>query len=276
MNATENKAAAIAAYRAHPGINATTLKAARTSMLHARHAYRRGYADPTAAMELGTAVHAMLSCIAGTSPVCGVVRYDGRRAGKEWEAFAAANASALILPAAAYDSAVAMHDGARPLLDAVVKSGGAGEFERPIFWTAYGVSCKALPDLIQEGVLLDIKTTTDIRERTIEAQAEKMGWWLQLGWYLAAYESDMPKARRPDIYILAIESKPPYDSALYRMDDDSIDQGRKEAFILARRFAACLSAGEFPGIANGKTLALTRPEWTQTDSVDLSDINPEE
>lgn len=272
---TTGKQAEIAAYRAHPGINATTIKAGRTSMLHACHAYQRVDIEPTAAMELGTAVHAMLASLAGTSPVSGVVRYEGRRAGKEWEAFALAHADGIILPAAAHETACAMHDAARPHLDGLIRIGGAGEFEKPIFWERDGVKCKALPDLIQERHIVDFKTTGAIDPRTIERNSYSMGWHLQMGWYMDAHATLYPNAGRPTVWILAIESKPPHDVVLYRMDDDALDRGRNEAREIAATFAACLTVGKFPGIqSGGMPLALALPTWAETTAVGLDDLDP--
>ncbi len=274
---TENKAAEIAAYRAHPGINATTLKAARTSMLHARQAYQRGDMAPTSAMELGTAVHAMLSSLAGTSPVSGVIKYDGTRRGKEWEAFAIDHADKIILPAAAHATACRMHDNARESMDGLVRMGGAGNFEKPVFWERDGVSCKALPDLMQDGQIVDIKTTTAIDPRSIEATSYRMGWHLQMGWYMDAYEATYKDGKRPAVYILAIESKPPHDVAVYKMDDDALDRGRTDARELAIRFNSCMQTNSFPGIANGQMLALALPVWAEeTSTVDFTDTNAED
>lgn len=269
---TTDKQAEIAAYRAHPGINATTIKAGRTSMLHARHAYRRGDIEPTPAMELGTAVHAMLASIMGFGAEA-VVRYEGRRAGKEWEAFAIANADKIILPAAAHDTASAMFQAANVPLCDLIRIGGAGEFEKPIYWERDGVKCKALPDLIQEKQIVDFKTTTTIDPRTIERNSYSMGWHLQMGWYMDAHATLYPNAGRPTVWILAIESKPPHDVVLYRMDDDALDRGRNEAREIAARFAACLAANSFPGIqSGGMPLALALPTWAETDTVDMTEL----
>ena len=270
---TTDKRAEIAAYRANPAINASTLKAARTSMKHARHAYQRGDIEPTAAMELGTAVHAMLASLAGTSPVSGVVRYEGRRAGKDWEAFAIDHADDIILPAAAHDTACAMHAAAAPMLNDLIRIGGAGEFEQPVYWERDGVKCKALPDLMQEKQIVDFKTTTAIDPRTIERNSYASGWHLQMGWYMDAHAVAFPKAERPTVWILAIESKPPHDAVLYRMDDDALDHGRKEARELAARFNSCLQTNSFPGIqAGGLPLALALPTWVEADAVDMTGI----
>lgn len=264
---TENKAAEIAAYRAHPGINATTIKAGRTSMLHARHAYQRGDIKPTAAMELGSAVHAMLSGMQS------VIEYAGTRRGKDWESFAAANPDALILPTESFSAAVAMAENAKSSMLQVEHSDA--QRERPLYWKRNGYECKALPDFVAPGVLLDIKTTGSIEPRKIERASYDSGWHVQLGWYALGLAND--GCRPDDVFVLAIESKPPFDAVLYRMDDDAIDRGMKEACEIADRFAACLQSGKFPGIANGETLALALPPWVdENTTVDFTDTEKED
>src|SRR5688572_29484352 len=66
------------------------LKAIGTSPMHYEHALSVALAD-TKSFRMGRAVDAILF---GT---CGVVDYDGQRRGKEWAAFAEANAGSICL-----------------------------------------------------------------------------------------------------------------------------------------------------------------------------------
>jgi hypothetical protein len=264
---------AIAAYYARQAINATAIKAGRTSMRHMHHAMTRPHDDETSpAMELGKAVHAMLLTNAGHN----VAPYGGIRRGKEWEAFAADNVGKLILPQAAFDTALAMEKAGEQLLR---KMFCPGAFEEPIFWQRNGKECKALPDF--RGVtsdsstvrIVDIKTTGKIDPRSFERSAYDMGLHIQAGWYAEASASlcSLPV----EWFVIAIESKQPHDAILYRIDDDMVDHGRREACQIADRYAECCEARCWPGIAGGEMLALALPTWVEPGAVDMSGMEGE-
>ena len=70
----------------NPPVRFSHLRAYGRSAMHGHHARTQPEQEPTAAMQLGSAVHAL---VLGNKPV---VAYPGAvRRGKEWEAFAAAH-----------------------------------------------------------------------------------------------------------------------------------------------------------------------------------------
>lgn len=264
-----------AEYHARPGLSATVLKAARKSMLAARHVatVRR---EPTAAMSFGTLVH--LAVLEPHKLADRVAVYDGRRAGKEFDAFAAANSGRTILKPDEMDELAAVRDAVHASTEARAMLGGTF-VEASVFWTdPAGEKAKARPDAFHpSGVLVDIKTTSAITPRAFERQAWELGYAIQLGWYrrglrandVAVYEAN----------IIAIESAAPHDVVVYRVDDALMDWGEREAVRLAAQYRACGHAGRYPGVSAAR-LALGAPAWAADDvaavppaeTVDASDL----
>src|SRR5574341_1373220 len=205
-------------------VNWTTLKAMRASPKHYRYAAEHATGD-TAAMRDGRAVHtAVLE--PDRFPLDYAIWAGERRAGKEWEVFKAANHDKTILRADEYAycleirDAVRAHPVARHLLE-------AGEAGKTITWTdaATGLPCKGRIDWLNGIGLCDLKTTADLDPIRFAATAARLGYHCQLAFYrrgLAANGIDAP------VKIMAVEKNPPYDVAVFSLDEDTLFAGDEE------------------------------------------------
>lgn len=243
MSEQTNAASARAAYHADTGaIHASAIKYGRKSM-KAMRAYITGQIkrEPSAAMRLGTLVH--LAVLEPERFAAEVVVFDGAtRRGKEWDAFLAANDGAQIVKAdekahiQAIRDAVLGHAAAREIVDAT-------RHEVRLDWTdpAYG-RAGALVDLLGDGFIADLKTTTTVDERAFCRQCFNLGYFEQMAWYRRGAGVDGVK-------IIAVETSAPFDVAVYSIAGMCLDPFYRKAAAIASEYRECERVGYFPGAA---------------------------
>lgn len=247
-------------YAAHPGINASAIKAGKKSMLAMRHAITSaGTRTETPALKLGRIIHARL--LDRTLPVV----WNGRRAGKEWDKFAADNDGSDIVTADELDQISACVQRVRddaiagPLLDGCI-------YEASVFWTgkAYG-EAKARPDAYNatRRILIDVKTTRDASIGAFVRQAFNLQYHVQMAWYRIGLEAAGVSVT--DTYVIAVEPQPPFDVVVYRYDEAALEQGAADAVKIASEYRACCAAGKWPGCGGGELRALGLPTWAVAD-----------
>jgi len=248
-------------YQSLPGVNWSSLKHMAKSPKH----YLCEKTPPpyvTAAMVKGRAGHtATLEPDLFASEY--VVFPGSRRAGKEWDAFEAANEGRTILKANEAEAAWAMskavraHPFAGPLL-------GGGEAEVSIQWVdpETGLACKGRMDYLRPNALIDLKTSADLDRRRFAARALDLGHHGQLAFYLRGLKA---LGREPvETYLIAVEQSEPYDVGLFTVDPAALEIGDALVSTLLNRLAECEATGEWPGRYPGvETFYL--PQWAYSD-----------
>jgi hypothetical protein len=201
------------------------LRAYGRSGAHGKHA-RAGGSDETAAMEKGTAVHAL---IFGNRKVIG---YPGTvRRGKEFDAFAAEHVDAEILTMTAYDES-------RRIADAVLSSELAapllkGVVEQTIRFTWMGEQCRSTPDVRGSTFLTELKTTQS-------ADPERFFWHsLRYHYHAQMRMQQIACMAKLDCYVVAIESSAPYPVTVLRFTDRALEQGEKLLMLWMERLRNC-------------------------------------
>lgn len=168
------------------------------------------------------------------------------RRGKEWEKFAEANASKMIVKQAELETAQAMaksllcHEEARQYVQ-------GGEYVEHTFQALMGGRLiRFTPDTFEPGAFLfDLKTTTDASPERFPWQALKLGYHGQLAFYLDGVE--LLGIQPPEtVAIAAIESKPPYAVCLYTLTPAAIDFGRRLYRKWFEDFLNCERSGSWP------------------------------
>ena len=134
--------------------------------------------EATGPMRIGTAVHRLV--LGGRlSPV-----FDGRRAGKEWIAFAAEHEDpSEILSTSEFARAqhIAAACSKHPTVAAYLD--GAW-FERPLAWEVNGVACETLGiDILSPARHGDFKTVPSVAEKRVLRHCEDMLYHAQIAWY---------------------------------------------------------------------------------------------
>ena len=242
------------------GVNFSTLKRVAKSPLDYYYGLTHERPD-TAPMSIGRAVH-----VAVLEPDTLPLRYavwDGYRRGKDWTQFQEANEGREILTATEYARCLAIRDSVRshpvagPLL-------AKGESEVTVQWTdeETGLSCKARLDHLCGDALTDLKTTTDIGHRAFARTCARYEYHAQMAHYqngLLATGHDPAPVR-----IVAVESEPPHDVAVYLVDEDALYAGADKVAKWLRIVAECQESGLWPG-QYPEQVTLDLPPWAFDD-----------
>ena len=254
-----------AEYRAHPGVNKSTLWEMRKSPAHYQHIMDTPRED-SPALAFGRAVHKLV-----LQPETFTEEYavapsgiDRRtKTGREaWEAFTAKAGAREILTAEDFETAKAMaaavhlNPAARPLLQ-------GKEFERVLFWNdeATGTACKCRCDAVGPGVVVDYKTCTDASTDAFARDAMRYGYDLQAAMYTSGARAN-GYGLGIDWYFIAQEKAPPYAVNVIRAGDAFIERGYWWMQELLRRYEACKNAGSWPGYnAGSEPNEIILPEW---------------
>ena len=247
-------------YHSLPRLSASGAKTLLKSP--ARYKWEREHpAKPTAAMEFGTMLHALV-----LEPHVFQARYalapdvdrrtkDGKAALEAWQAD---NVGKLAVSVDDWDR---VHRMARN-----VEASGAGDLmvggkmEEPILWERDGVPLKAKLDCLGKDSIIDLKTTSADDEDGIQRAAWSFGYHISAAAYQEAAEV-VTGRRLPKVFVF-VQSVAPYDVVILEASDDFIAKGREQWDRAVRLFAACSEFDDWPGMAaqfvSGK---LTPPRW---------------
>lgn len=267
-----------AEYRAFPAANYSTLKEGRESPLAMKWAISNPR-ESTPAMDLGRAVESM----AFGSPEMVVCAPDVDRrtkAGKEeWAAFQAANAGKIVLQPDDYANARTMYANLAGNPDAVRLTQAAKFRQAVAVWIdePTGVTCKARIDAMTPGVCLtDLKTTRSALDaRSFGTEVARMGYHIQAAFYADGFRActgiDTP------FTIVAVQNRPPFDAAVYRLDDAAIEAGRKWYRHLLDVWQRGKLTGFWPGVSAGiGTLEIPKWELQSADNAEWRDAPHDE
>lgn len=206
----------------------------------------------TAAMDRGTAVHAMLF---GGREV--MTWEEGRpRRGKDFDKFQADHPDALILPAKEYAQAqaIAVAVKSNPLAARVLD----GELEVERAWKFGDRACAGRLDVQAPGFITDLKVTNSAQPDRLQHQADRMGWFAQLAWYLdgvIAGHHGTPEAA----YIVAVEPLAPFAVTVGRVNPEALDKGRRTYRLWLEMLLNCEASDSWPAYAQS-VVDLRAPE----------------
>jgi hypothetical protein len=230
---------------------------------------------PTPAMVLGTFTHRMIlePDRVGDFVVWGDQPDQKVRNGGKWEAFKEENEGRTIITRTERNDMVQIVAAVRRN-PAVTKLLREGRSELSMIWKDrdLGHLCKGRIDYLREGppVILDLKTTRDVRPFKFGNQAFQLGYHIKLAMYQNGYFT--LTGETAPVKIIAVENKPPYDSAVYFVPSDVLQQGHEDYLRLMEKIHECEEAGCWPGAVEGEAeLSLPSYAYGQT-SDDLSDL----
>ena len=256
-------------YAAIPAINATAIKAGRTSMLHMRHSLTGPEREETPALRLGRLVHAAILEPDVLLPTLAV--YDGNKQGNKWRDYQAANAGREIVTRAeaaaigAISATVHGNERAAWLLSRT-------RHEAVLTWTGdkYGAA-KARLDGLAADAIVEVKTTRAQTERQFAGQFCGLGYDLQVGWYAEGVCRTTGAQHSPPCWLIVVSSVAPYWCQVVRCADQDVERWRGAAVEIAAQYRECESAGKFDGPLAGVDV-LVEPAWAKGDNgeVDIS------
>ena len=251
-------------YRGAGGLSQSAIKDFIKSPAHYLVATEQT-SEPTPAMQLGTAFHAVMLQDNPTDHYAVKIKMDGRtKDGKAYnEQFALDNAGKVIINS---EEEEILFDMRRSIFKHPLASKlafGLTHKEFAVFGTMETndgmVRLKGLIDGYSEteGYILDYKTCEDasplgfikaIRDRRYDIQSVQYPWLL-----------NNAKMKVKDFYFVCVEKVPPYAVGVYRIDlDNLIETGKKWAWAIGD-FCDCQNTGTFPAYSDDcVTLTLNR------------------
>lgn len=265
-------------YRREPGANQSSLKKILVSPAHYQAALKFKMI-PTPAMEMGTALHCLT--------LDGKAAFDGQyikkpdniklttKEGKEWKAGVGRKK---VLSTGGKDdpwnSVVGMDEALKelawfdPSQEDYIKHN-----EVSIYWDWHGISCKARLDrvLVEEGIVLDLKTTDSVDPEQFTKKVVNLGYDFQAAYYAKAAEEAYGKPFK--FIFVAVERKAPYTVSLFDVTPEMMEEGMAKCNAAVRKLKECEDSGEWPRPVPA-ILPLEYPGWYQSAMVE--EPQPEE
>ncbi len=238
-------------YRKEDGVNQSSLKKILDSPAHYQAALKFRMI-PTPAMEMGTALHCLT--LDGQQAFDGsyVQKPDGikltTKEGKEWKASVGRKK---VLSTGGKDdpwnSILGMDESLKrlawfdPEQEDYIKHN-----EVSVYWEQYGVNCKARLDrvLIDEGIVLDLKTTDTVDPELFTKKVVGLGYDFQAAYYARAAEVAYGKPFK--FIFVAIERKAPYTVDLFEVTPAMMAEGTYKVEKALKLYAECNASGEWP------------------------------
>lgn len=245
-------------YHYAPGISKSGLDMIARSPAH----YQASQAIPrteTPAMRLGTAMHcAVLE--PNRYPdryiraIDGIDRRtkEGKNAWKEFEQQAQGKTILMIEEwdaVARMSESISIHQSASGLLM-------EGHSEVSVFAELEGIQVKCRPDWIREdGIVVDLKTTRNASPRAFAKSVANFRYQVQDSFYRDVITSSGFEVTA--FVFIAVESSPPYQVAVYTLESEAVDLGRRLYQRDLATYRTCLSQDYWPGYSDEvMTLAL--------------------
>lgn len=213
--------------------------------------------EETVALRMGAGFHGILF---GDKTV---VKYDGRRAGKAWDAFEAEHLELghVILNAKEHATTTAMVDRIRRHKRAMGLLFDGTILETSIEWSFAGRACRSTPDARHPGPggwCVDLKSTRCAEPRWFAREILRRSYHAQLGFYDDAIEC--ADVRPAESYVVAVENVPPHCVTVVRITDEA----KQLAARLLRQWWERLLAAEaanYYGDYVEADVDLELPEW---------------
>lgn len=257
-------------YEKVPALNGSKLMHMRRSAMSFR--YMTTHPQPeTQAQALGTMVHKLVlePDTVGQIAVWGREEWMKVRNGKKWEEFQYESEGKTIMTAKDYDAAIYMSSAALENAPIRKYAYAEGKTEVSLFWRdpVNNRYFKArLDKIIPDGdIIFDLKTTRDCHSFKFGTQAYTLGYHIKMALYARGYE--ILTGRKPIVRIGAIDSRPPHESAVYRVTGDSLAQGWDELDQLVTRLSECEKRNTWPA-EHAEETDLLLPAWTQYEELE--------
>jgi hypothetical protein len=121
------------------------------------------------------------------------------------------------------------------------------EIEQSLYWTDpdTGILCKCRPDILRPSLIADLKTAHDGSAWSFSKAIYEYCYHIQAAIIQEALKNLNQKIIK-DFLFLVIEKKAPYATAIYPLDQASLEQGHYEFKKLLADYQRCLKTDEWP------------------------------
>lgn len=243
-------------YHAHPAISKSGLDLIARSPAHYRY---RAPKEPSRAMEIGTAIHTALLEPHRYAAEYVIVDCEARTASVYKEAVKV-HGSERVLTRSEADKIAGMSESVLGNIhaQAILKD---ADTEVSIITKdpVTGVDVKARFDVLQSMRSLDLKKTQDVRPDAFAKSIANYRYMVQAAFYSDVFEWET--GDKLDAFgFLCVEEEMPHASAIYVLDDDALEYGRKLYRRDLNLYADCLVADVWPSIDTSPQV-LSLPNW---------------
>lgn len=121
-------------------------------------------------------------------------------------------------------------------------TGGEAEYSYYAKDPETGLELKCRPDYHNGGALIDVKTTADASFEGFARQIGNLAYHLQAAFYLDVFNASQGTNYK-DFFFIAVENKAPHAVAVYRLDENHIEAGRKAYRKALNRYAEFINSG---------------------------------
>lgn len=250
-------------YHAADAINNSGFTQLARSPFHFRHAEPR---EATRSMHLGSALHMAVLEPEKFEDSYLILDVDDRRSSIYKEA-AKTRDPETILTRTEADKIHGMQSAASGNVAIATALASCKSFELSMFVNdpQTGELCKCRYDAIGQECIVDVKTTADASPEAFSKAIFNYRYHVQAAFYLDAYEWKTGQ-KIPAFYFAAIENESPHACQLYRLDDFSIELGRREYRRLLDLYHQCKTTDTWPAYSAGMEPELIAvPEWALRD-----------
>jgi exodeoxyribonuclease VIII len=121
-----------------------------------------------------------------------------------------------------------------------------GETENSLFWEEDGIILRSRPDYYNNFCVCEIKTTNSAEKFSFQKAIAEYGYHRQAAMQLDILQN-LTGIKRNHFCFFIVESKFPFITASFRLDDEAIQMGRREIQELKEIYKKCLEKNEWPG-----------------------------
>ena len=241
------------------------------SPAHYRYSKDAQRGEPSAAMRLGTAVHAYILEENDVSDDVAVLPPDINRrtkAGKEdYAIFCADNSSRTILTLDEHQKASNMADTVFACRAAQVTLDAAPHREHSLLWECptSGLAARGRPDAYgpDHNIVVDIKTTADASPHAFAKSVANFKYHVQAFAYMNGLQALGKLDDSCQFIIIAVESSAPYTVGVYALDRSDVELGGQLYAEATAKYMECAHSDVWPGYSEDKIEVLPLPTWAR-------------
>lgn len=207
-------------------------------------AYATQPREATRAMRVGTCLHQQVLGSRADRPLK-VFPGDARR-GKDWDKFLDAHQGGFeIVTQPEWNDALGMTAAVQRSDVAMGLLKGA-RFEVPLAWEDAGIKRATHGiDAIGDGFLVELKSTTCTEPSAFSRHATKLLYHCQMADYEAAAKANGFDTSK-GLFIIGVESEPPYAVTVLKLTTATIAQGHKSVALWTEKLRSCRENGHWP------------------------------
>ena len=252
-----------------PGMNQSIIKTGKVSMAHLQAKIEAPDKPPTAAMQLGTALHCMYLQPELAAQTISV--WEQPKRGGEWKTFKSMHD--LILSAKEYDNVIGMTKSLINNKSASKIKCKATHIELSARGVVSGVACKARVDMLTPDSVVDLKKIASVTIKRIAANPEVLRWHIRDFGYDLQAAMYCELFSRNNFSFIFVEDSAPYTVAMVQLDGDYINRAKEELYNLLDEYKRCKKYNVWPDMFLNQIITIGENDIAITAANKMEDEN---